>query len=51
MSEDHVTFVTVSGDEVDIATLMLAGIRDRTGSIPLGGDEVCFAAVECAAEQ
>ncbi|WP_193139045.1 metallophosphoesterase [Meridianimarinicoccus sp. MJW13] len=51
MSEDHVTLVTVSGEEVDIATLMLSGIRDRTGSIPLGGHEVCFAAVECAAEQ
>jgi predicted MPP superfamily phosphohydrolase len=51
MSEDHVTLVTVSGDEVDIATLMLSGIRDRTGSIPLSGDEVCFAAADCAAEQ
>lgn len=50
MSEDHVTIVTVSGDEVDIATLMLDGVRDRTGQIPLGGDDMCFAAAKCGAE-
>lgn len=49
MSEDHVTIVTVSGAEVDIATLMLNGIRDRTGGIPLSGDDVCFSVKDCGA--
>ena len=49
MSEDHVTIVTVSGAEADIATLMLEGIRDRTGEIPLGGGDVCFSVKDCGA--
>ncbi len=51
MSEDHVTIVTVSGNDVDIATLMLEGIRDRTGEIPLGGDEVCFSVARCGSDE
>ncbi|TDL91177.1 hypothetical protein [Meridianimarinicoccus aquatilis] len=51
MSEDHVTLVTVSCEEIDIATLMRLGIRDRIGSVPLCGDDVCFAAVECATQE
>lgn len=47
MSEDHVVLVTVAGTEVSIATLMLAGIRDRTGHIPLDGEGVCFAVGSC----
>lgn len=47
MSEDHVTIVTVSGEDADIATLMLEGIRDRTGEVPLGGNDVCFAVARC----
>ncbi len=39
---DHVTLVTVSGDGVDIANLRMSGIFDKTGSIPLNGDELCF---------
>lgn len=48
MSEDHVTMVTIDGkDEVSIANLMLAGIRDKFGAIPNDGDELCFAAATC----
>lgn len=48
MSEDHVTLVTVDGeDEVSIANLMLAGIRDKTGVIPNNGDTLCFSAEAC----
>ncbi len=35
MSEDHITLVKVSAEsDVSIATLMLDGIRDKTGAIP-----------------
>ena len=47
LSEDHVTIVTVFGAEVDTASLMLEGIRNRTGQIPLNGREECFAAAAC----
>ena len=47
---DHVTLVTVSDENVDIANLLMEGILDRTGHIPLGGDEVCFESTRCAAE-
>ena len=51
MSEDHVTLVTVDGeDEVSIANLMLAGIRDKTGAIPNNGDALCFSAEACESE-
>jgi len=41
-SADHVTLVTVDGDGVDIANLLMSGILDKTGHVPLGGDTVCF---------
>lgn len=41
---DHVTLVTVSGSGVDIANLELAGIFDKTGRIPLNGEDLCFEA-------
>lgn len=47
MSEDHVTLVTVSGEDVSIATLLLEGIRDKKGAIPSEGHELCFATAEC----
>ena len=47
MSEDHVTLVTVSGEDVSIATLLLAGIRDKTGAVPSDGHELCFSAAKC----
>ncbi len=44
---DHVTLVTVDDTGVDIANLLLQGILDKTGHIPLNGDDVCFEATRC----
>jgi predicted phosphodiesterase len=49
-SMDQVALVTVDGDGVDIANLLLQGILDKTGHIPLGGDAVCFESVACTDE-
>ena len=43
---DHVSLVTVSESGVDIANLRMSGIFDKTGKIPLNGDEICLE--ECA---
>ena len=48
---DHVTLVTVDDDGVDIANLLMNGILDKTGHIPLDGDDVCFELATCAAEE
>lgn len=48
-ARDHVTLVTVTGDNVDIANLALSGIFDKSGRIPLGGDGICFSAARCGA--
>jgi hypothetical protein len=50
-SMDHVTLVTVSGSGADIVNLLMQGILDKTGHIPLGGDDVCFESVLCGEEQ
>ena len=42
MSIDHVSLVTVSESGVDIANLRLSGIFDKTGKVPLNGDEICL---------
>jgi len=42
MSVDHVTLVTVSEEGTDIANLRMSGIFDKTGKIPLHGDEHCM---------
>lgn len=42
MAIDHVTLVTVSEGEPDIANLRMSGIFDRTGKIPLNGSDLCF---------
>jgi hypothetical protein len=47
MAVDHVTLVTVSEDGVDIANLRLSGIFDKTGRIPLSGEELCFEISTC----
>jgi len=47
---DHLTLVTVSGSGVDIANIEMAGIFDKTGHLPLNGDELCFEASVCAGE-
>jgi len=39
LSEDHVTLVTVDSDGVDIANLLMSGILDKTGRVPLPGDD------------
>lgn len=46
-SADHVMLVTVDDEGVEIANLLLSGILDKTGHIPLGGDGVCFEAAVC----
>ena len=47
MSIDHVTLVTVDDHGVDIANLKMSGIFDKTGHIPLDGDDVCFEMARC----
>jgi predicted phosphodiesterase len=47
MSIDHVTLVTVDKEGVDIANLLMSGILDKTGHIPLKGDDVCFESAVC----
>jgi len=46
-SVDHVTLVSVGESGVDIANLLLPGILDKTGRVPLEGDELCFEAAIC----
>ena len=46
-SADHVTLVTVDDQGVDVAHLLLSGILDKTGHIPLGADELCFERTAC----
>ena len=46
-SMDQVVLVTVDDDGVDIANLLLAGILDKTGQVPLDGDDLCFEAETC----
>lgn len=48
---DHVTLVTVSEDDVDIANLRLDGILDRTGRIPAGGEALCFERAVCGEQR
>lgn len=49
-SMDHVTLVTVSDEGVAIANLLLEGILDKTGHVPLAGDDVCFEKAVCEHE-
>jgi len=50
-SMDHITLVTVSESGTDIVNLLMNGILDKTGHIPLGGDDVCFESALCGAAQ
>lgn len=50
-SMDQIVLVTVDDDGVDIANLLMEGILDKTGHIPLGGDNVCFELATCAGSQ
>jgi hypothetical protein len=47
-SMDHVTLVTVGERGADIVNLLMDGILDKTGHIPLGGDDVCFELAACS---
>jgi len=47
---DQVTLVTVDDSGVDIANVLMSGILDKTGHIPLGGDDVCFEAALCGGQ-
>ena len=46
-SMDQVVLVTVDDEGVDIANLLMSGILDKTGHIPLDGDDVCFESTVC----
>jgi hypothetical protein len=46
-SMDQVALVTVDDDGVDIANLLLPGILDKTGHVPLDGDDLCFEYDDC----
>lgn len=39
---DHLTLVTMNGAQAHIAHLMMEGITDKTGRIPLSGDTLAF---------
>lgn len=45
---DHVSLMTVSDAGVDIANLRMSGIFDRTGKLPLNGEEIYLE--NCAAK-
>jgi predicted phosphodiesterase len=50
-SADHVVLVTISESGADIANLLMEGILDKTGHIPLGGDDVCFELAICGDDE
>jgi predicted phosphodiesterase len=41
-SFDHLMLVTVDSDGVSLANLRMDGILDKTGHVPLGGDDLVF---------
>ncbi len=47
MAFDHVTMVTMTADGPSIVNLRMEGILDKTGHVPLDGDDVCFQASQC----
>jgi hypothetical protein len=47
LSIDHLTLVTMSEQGPSIANLRMEGIFDKTGHIPLNGDELCFTPARC----
>lgn len=46
-SMDHFLIVTVDESGVDIANLLMEGVLDKTGRLPLSGDDVCFELAIC----
>jgi predicted phosphodiesterase len=49
-SMDHLTLVTVDKDSASIANLLMAGIFDKTGHVPMDGDTLCFEKAVCEEE-
>lgn len=47
LSIDHLTLVTVDGDDVDIANLRMSGVFDKTGAIPANGKDLCYSPAGC----
>ena len=47
MAFDHVTLVTMTDDGPSLVNLRLEGILDKTGHVPLNGDDLCFQASRC----
>ena len=45
---DHVMLVTVDKEGANIVNLKMSGILDKTGYIPLGGDDVCLEFADCS---
>ena len=50
MAFDHVTLVTMTDAGPSLVNLRLEGILDKTGHVPLNGDDLCFQASSCAGE-
>lgn len=46
-SMDHFLWVTVDENGAHIASLDMSGVRDRTGRLPLGGDQRCLDSSAC----
>ena len=46
-SWDQLVWVTVDDDGAHIANLKMSGILDKTGHIPLDGDDICFEKAVC----
>lgn len=47
LAVDQVVWVTVDGNGAHIANLQMSGILDKTGRLPLGGDNICLEIKDC----
>jgi len=47
MAFDHFTLVTMTKEGPSIANIKMAGMLDKTGHIPMGGDTLCYQASLC----
>jgi predicted MPP superfamily phosphohydrolase len=47
MAFDHVTLITVDEGEPSIVNLRMDGILDKSGHIPLDGDDLCYQTSAC----
>lgn len=44
---DHLTLVSIADDGPAIANIRMDGLLDKTGQIPLGGNQYCYQASKC----